>query len=168
MKGKNMSYTEYKKYYHTKQKEDMINLLEDINFATDMNYIKWEKKWDSVLNEHYYTSGDEEYKEKYILYDSPENIGLILQITDDKNQCVHEVDDKVYNAELQVLKEKVMSKFKNKYKDNKEPMWYEDYVDRYYNNSYYVTSEYDRKKKKQEKAQKQLAEVQSLRNYERL
>lgn len=163
-----MSYTEYKKYYHTKQREEMITLLEDINFATDMNYIHWEQKWDSVLNENYYTSSDDEYKEKYILYNSPENIGLIFQITDDKKQCIHEIDDKVYNAELQVLKEKVMAKFKNKFKNKKETIWYDDYANNYYDNTSYINLEYKKKKEKQEKAQKQLAKVESMRNSERL
>lgn len=156
--------TDCKTYYYTKSNLQMTQLLEDITFATDMNYIKWEKKYDAILNSHFYVAIDDEYRESYTLYYEPSTIGCVLQVYSSKDGIKHEIDDRVYEQELKTLRGKIMKKFK-KNKAKKKFNFYDTYKK---DNKYTTVYTTNTKLTKQEKAKKQLAEVDSMRNSERL
>ncbi len=144
--------TEYKTIYYTHKDENVSQWLEDISFATDMNYIKWSQQWDSVLQQWFYTSSDADFGETYVLYYEPSTLGCVFQLTNEVDERNYEIDDIHYSDDLKKLREKVMIQI-NSAKNKDEDIKY---------------SPSDSKAVKQEKAKKQLEKVDGSRNSERL
>lgn len=142
--------TDYETVYFTKKEESVVQWLNDIGYATDINTIKWEQKWDNMLQQWYYTACDTDFGEEYLLYYEPSTLGCVFQLTNTIDEKNFEIDDVHYSEELKDLREKVILQI------NSQSVG----MNRY--------STYSTKLAKQEKAKKQLAEVESMRNSERL
>ena len=153
----------YKTIYCKNHNNTYADMIETIAFSTEMQYVKWQRKYDYQANLYYWYGEDKEYNEKYYFYIDNPVCGTLLQIVSDKEERNFELDDMTFPEELKKLANMVMGKKKSTALTcgyNGYSNFYDNYYDSYYNKSY--------KSYKREKADKQLKDVEPMRNFETL
>lgn len=151
--------TEYKTIYCKKHNYTYEEMIESISYSTEMNYVKWHKKYDYQSCIWYWYGEDKEYKERYYFYIDNPVCGTVLQIVSDKEKLNFEFDDMVFPTELKKLSKIVTGANKS----TSLTAYNNSYDDIYNSYSNYYKSY---KEIKREKADKQLRDVEPMRNFE--